>query len=226
MCRVSIQRVSAPSLISFPEGIVANAAAAEDRKRPREESQEEHDEEEHSTEGMRSGKWTKEEEVYADALIEKFENGTLMDCTKGKTLRAYLSRKLNCIPMRVSKKYGGKCIGKHSYSPVSDVESTEESTRMAQLAQTCWDSIEYRIKHRRKRVSRSTKAASDDSSSDTAESIPHSDNTDKEDLFLDDFFFDGIFPESSCDFGLNSSPDDLFSWPPGDLSCDDCLLLL
>jgi hypothetical protein len=206
MCRVTIQRVSAPSPFSFPEGLVANAAASEDRKRPREESHEEHEDEEHSSEGMmRSGKWTKEEEVYADALIEKFESGTLTDCAKGRTLRAYLSKKLNCIPMRVSKKYGGKCIGKHSYSPVSDVESAEETARMEQLARTCWDSIEYRIKHRRKRVNRS-KPSSHDTGSDMADSIPHSDNTDKEDLFLEDLCFDELFSEPWADDNFSGAP--------------------
>mmetsp|Transcript_41584 Transcript_41584/g.90616 ORF Transcript_41584/g.90616 Transcript_41584/m.90616 type:complete len:227 (+) Transcript_41584:72-752(+) len=226
MCRVTIQRVSAPTPFSLPEGFVANGAASEDRKRPREESHEEHEDEDHSTEGMRSGKWTREEEIYADALIEKFENGTLTDCTKGKTLRAYLSRKLNCIPMRVSKKYGGKCIGKHSYSPVSDEESAEESARMEQLAQACWESIEYRIKHRRKRVSR-CKPSSDDSGSDMADSVPHSDNTDKEDLLLDDLLMGDFFTEidGDIDFGAAAPVDEnsLFDWC--DLS-DDCLLLL
>jgi hypothetical protein len=61
---------------------------------------------------LRSGKWTHEEERYAASLIEHFESGKLTDCEEGETLRAYLSRKLHCIPMRVSKKYAGQCIGK------------------------------------------------------------------------------------------------------------------
>jgi hypothetical protein len=60
----------------------------------------------------RSGKWIPEEEMYADALIQLFEKGYLMDCENGCTLRSYLSRKLHCAPMRISKKYAGRGIGK------------------------------------------------------------------------------------------------------------------
>ena len=48
-------------------------------------------------------------------LIEEFEKGTILDCENGCTLRAYLSRKLHCAPMRISKKYAGKSIGKHVF---------------------------------------------------------------------------------------------------------------
>jgi hypothetical protein len=61
---------------------------------------------------LRSGKWIKEEELYADGLIEQFEGGVAPDCPSGVTLRAYLSKKLHCAPMRISKKYAGKGIGK------------------------------------------------------------------------------------------------------------------
>lgn len=56
-----------------------------------------------------------EEERFANALIEEFEKGTILDCDNGCTLRAYLSRKLHCAPMRISKKYAGKSIGKHVF---------------------------------------------------------------------------------------------------------------
>jgi len=64
---------------------------------------------------LRRGKWTLEEESYANRLIEEFENGTLLDCENGCTLRAFLSRKLHCAPMRISKKFAGKSIGKHVF---------------------------------------------------------------------------------------------------------------
>jgi len=64
---------------------------------------------------QRSGKWTPEEERFANALIEEFEKGTIQDCENGCTLRAFLSRKLHCAPMRISKKYAGKSIGKHVF---------------------------------------------------------------------------------------------------------------
>ncbi len=63
-------------------------------------------------EGLRSGKWTNEEDDYSKRLISEFTNGTLNDCEDGCTLRAYLAKKLNCAPMRISKKFAGLCIGK------------------------------------------------------------------------------------------------------------------
>jgi len=63
-----------------------------------------------------SGKWTSEEETYANKLIYDFQHGNLTDCTDGCTLRSYLAKKLNCAPMRVSKKFAGRCIGKLVYT--------------------------------------------------------------------------------------------------------------
>eukprot|EP00596_Hydrurales_sp_CCMP1899_P002605 CAMPEP_0119043926 /NCGR_PEP_ID=MMETSP1177-20130426/27025_1 /TAXON_ID=2985 /ORGANISM="Ochromonas sp, Strain CCMP1899" /LENGTH=267 /DNA_ID=CAMNT_0007013081 /DNA_START=63 /DNA_END=866 /DNA_ORIENTATION=- len=59
-----------------------------------------------------SGKWTEEEETVANQLVIDFETGSLIDCDEGCTLRSYLARKLNCAPMRISKKFAGRCIGK------------------------------------------------------------------------------------------------------------------
>lgn len=59
-----------------------------------------------------SGKWTTEEEMFANSLIVEFKNGLLTDCEEGITLRSYLASKLRCAPMRISKKFAGKCIGK------------------------------------------------------------------------------------------------------------------
>jgi hypothetical protein len=60
----------------------------------------------------RSGKWTNEEENFANRLILEFEAGSLQDCEEGCTLRSYLARRLRCAPMRISKKFAGRCIGK------------------------------------------------------------------------------------------------------------------
>lgn len=70
--------------------------------------------EEYDTSFVRAGKWSPEEETYACRLIRDFEQGSLVDCEEGSTLRSYLARKLNCAPMRISKKFAGKCIGKVS----------------------------------------------------------------------------------------------------------------
>ena len=61
---------------------------------------------------LRRGKWTVEEENFALRLIEEFKLG-LLPLTDGTTLRTFLSKLLNCDPMRISKKFvGDKCIGK------------------------------------------------------------------------------------------------------------------
>ena len=63
---------------------------------------------------LRRGKWTSEEEAYANRLIYEFKLG-LLPLTDGTTLRTFLSKLLNCDPMRISKKFvGGNCIGKVS----------------------------------------------------------------------------------------------------------------
>jgi len=63
---------------------------------------------------MRKGKWTTEEAAYCDRLIEEFKHGNL-PLAEGTTLRTFLSKLLNCDPMRISKKYTGtQCIGKVS----------------------------------------------------------------------------------------------------------------
>ncbi len=62
--------------------------------------------------GLRKGKWSIEEEEYATAIIDQFTAGNV-DITEGTTLRAYLAEKLNCDPMRITKKFNGPdCLGK------------------------------------------------------------------------------------------------------------------
>jgi hypothetical protein len=48
---------------------------------------------------LRRGKWTMEEEAYANRLIQEFKAG-LLPLTDGTTLRTFLSKLLNCDPMR------------------------------------------------------------------------------------------------------------------------------
>lgn len=64
---------------------------------------------------LRTGKWIPAEEEYARLLIELFEKGQVTDCENGSTLRSYLSSKLFCPAMRISKKFAGKGIGKMMY---------------------------------------------------------------------------------------------------------------
>ena len=61
---------------------------------------------------LRRGKWTLEEEAFVARVIQDFNSGYLR-APAGTTLRTYLSEKLNCDPMRITKKFtGDACIGK------------------------------------------------------------------------------------------------------------------
>lgn len=65
----------------------------------------------------RRGKWTVEEEAYVARVIQDFNSGFL-DAPAGTTLRTFLSDKLNCDPMRITKKFTGEaCIGKRVFHP-------------------------------------------------------------------------------------------------------------
>jgi hypothetical protein len=66
---------------------------------------------------LRRGKWTVEEEAYVARVIQDFNSGYLK-ASAGTTLRTYLSDKLNCDPMRITKKFtGDACIGKRVFHP-------------------------------------------------------------------------------------------------------------
>jgi len=59
----------------------------------------------------RNGKWTEEEEKYAEKMIQMFAMGQLCeedDDARNQSLRRYLAKKLNCHPMRLTKKFGGR----------------------------------------------------------------------------------------------------------------------
>jgi SHAQKYF class myb-like DNA-binding protein len=74
-----------------------------------------------NTEGKRrTGRWTKEEEAYANRLIEEFTAG-LLPMHDGRMLRMFLAKALNCDPMRISKKFvGNSAIGKQVYKRAQD----------------------------------------------------------------------------------------------------------
>ena len=68
---------------------------------------------------LRRGKWTSEEEAYARAVINDFHSGYL-DAPIGTTLRVFLSSKLECDPMRVTKKFTKEdSIGKKVFRPAA-----------------------------------------------------------------------------------------------------------
>uniref|UniRef100_A0A7S2R8N1 Uncharacterized protein n=1 Tax=Rhizochromulina marina TaxID=1034831 RepID=A0A7S2R8N1_9STRA len=87
---------------------------------------------------LRRGKWTPEEERYVQQIINDFNNGTLA-VSAGTTLRSYLSAKLNCDPMRITKKFtGDSCIGKRVFhplerNPLNDAQVSEARETLKRL---------------------------------------------------------------------------------------------
>ena len=104
------------------------------------------------TAGQRSGKWTEVEENFANQLVVDFERGFLDDCERGMTLRSYLARTLNCDPMRISKKFAGRCIGKlayencHSSSLSEKMKSPLSRLRAIYLAASIEDTRDQHMK--------------------------------------------------------------------------------
>jgi hypothetical protein len=82
---------------------------------------------------LRRGKWTVEEEAYVARVIQDFNSGYL-DAPAGTTLRTYLSEKLQCDPMRITKKFtGDACIGKRVFHPAVRSLSNSLSIDKAQV---------------------------------------------------------------------------------------------
>jgi len=86
----------------------------------------------------RKGKWTVEEEAYADALIDHFKLGFVVNTVSAqvKSLRMYLAAALDCDPMRVTKKYAKTSqIGKISFEEghLSSNQKTKMQTDLANL---------------------------------------------------------------------------------------------
>lgn len=82
---------------------------------------------------LRRGKWTPEEEAYARAVISDFNSGYL-DAPIGTTLRAFLSTKLECDPMRVTKKFTKEdSLGKKVFRPA--VQSNAKIAKEVEVAQ-------------------------------------------------------------------------------------------
>lgn len=84
---------------------------------------------------LRRGKWSPEEEEYANAVVKEFNSGYL-DAAAGTTLRIYLSEKLQCDPMRITKKFtGNESIGKRVFHPIGRIG--DGLTKEARDAQVC-----------------------------------------------------------------------------------------
>jgi hypothetical protein len=82
---------------------------------------------------LRRGKWTPEEESYVARVIHDFNTGYL-HAPAGTTLRSYLSEKLQCDPMRITKKFtGDACIGKRVFHPAVRSDSNASVIDKAQV---------------------------------------------------------------------------------------------
>ncbi|KDO33064.1 hypothetical protein SPRG_01879 [Saprolegnia parasitica CBS 223.65] len=68
-----------------------------------------------SLDGVRTGRWSKEEEEYANAMIEAFKTGVL-PLPGTMSMRKFVSELLRCHPMRVSKKFVGYVRKYHWYT--------------------------------------------------------------------------------------------------------------
>ena len=97
------------------------------------------EEQQHNTSskpGLRRGKWCAEEELYTARIIHHFSTGALQ-LPEGTTLRAYLAEKLDCDPMRITKKFtGSSYLGKRVYhssdrAPVSRADIAATTTELA-----------------------------------------------------------------------------------------------
>lgn len=95
---------------------------------------------------LRRGKWTPEEETYARAVISDFNSGYL-DAPIGTTLRAFLSTKLECDPMRVTKKFTKEdSLGKKVFRPA--VQSNAKIAKEVEVAQRKVASLYQKWKRR------------------------------------------------------------------------------
>lgn len=94
---------------------------------------------------LRKGKWTAEEEEYTMRIIQHFRTG-LLSLPDGHTLRSYLAEKLNCDPMRITKKFSGaSCLGKRVYNLC---DRSQISAHDLELAMAELDDLENRFKLR------------------------------------------------------------------------------
>lgn len=72
-------------------------------------------------------------EAYVARVIQDFNSGFL-NAPAGTTLRSYLSEKLQCDPMRITKKFtGDACIGKRVFHPAVRNPSNAAAIDKAQV---------------------------------------------------------------------------------------------
>jgi hypothetical protein len=86
-----------------------------------------------------------EEEEYTSRTIQHFSSG-LLTLPDGATLRSYLADKLNCDPMRITKKFTGACcLGRRVYNLRYRPQASHVETEMAKAEM---DDLEKRFRMR------------------------------------------------------------------------------
>jgi hypothetical protein len=89
-----------------------------------------------------------EEEEYTSRIIHYFRTG-LLTLPDGATLRSYLADKLNCDPMRITKKYAGaSCLGRRVYHHRDRISHQPPTVPEVQVARMELDVLENRFRAR------------------------------------------------------------------------------
>jgi hypothetical protein len=89
-----------------------------------------------------------EEEEYTSRIIQYFSTG-LLTLPDGATLRSYLAEKLNCDPMRITKKFTGACcLGRRAYHLRDRPRASPTEVEMARLdLQNLENRFRLRVEH-------------------------------------------------------------------------------
>ncbi|RHY05184.1 hypothetical protein DYB36_006683 [Aphanomyces astaci] len=88
---------------------------------------------------QRCGPWSDAEVAYATRLSDDFKLGLLSDVPNGIPLRKWLSEKLNCTPMRLSKKFDktsgvlGMCRYTCNVMTIASMSAEKSKRRQEQL---------------------------------------------------------------------------------------------
>lgn len=97
--------------------------------------------------GARRGTWTEEEEQFTSSLVYYFNEGLLNNVIECTTLRAFLSSRLRCDRMRITKKFRGMCFGKK----YRRAQATPENNRRTRAAEAALCHLEQRFLRRASR---------------------------------------------------------------------------
>ncbi|CAB9527978.1 expressed unknown protein [Seminavis robusta] len=97
-----------------------------------------------------AGKWTQEEEQYAQFLMEEFRAGNIPGLENGASMRNYLAKMLICRPKRVTKKYertgyNGKLTYQGNLIKLSPQQAQERHQKLAVLRAKFLESRKQRL---------------------------------------------------------------------------------